>query len=54
MKPTLKWSCACALAPLAKLAEETGATAVLNALYNHLLSLPETREFFETQDNPAP
>jgi hypothetical protein len=24
--------------------------AVLNALYDHLLSLPETRGFFETQD----
>lgn len=23
---------------------------VLNALYDHLLALPETREFFETQD----
>ena len=24
--------------------------AVLDALYDHLLSLPETRSFFETQD----
>ena len=24
--------------------------AVLDALYNHLLSLPEARGFFETQD----